>query len=590
MGIGMRKLFGGKESPPPSLPPSPPPAPVEEEAAEDEEVEHTVASEEVGQEATAAVSAEEEVEENDEEEEDTAPDADTAENNEAGDGEETSATAVEAAAVKEEQETLAKHLRYDYVLVGAGTASYAALKEILERDPDASVLLIGDEEVEPYMRPPLTKDVWIQPAGNDTASSFMYHHNGKRLSLRYHTNRWYDKLENVDTMFGMAVKSVNPNAKMLVLDNKQSTVVSFDKCLLATGARQVVPSSITVKDDAAERVSFFQTVGDFGRVQDVVDAGGRVVVVGDGLVASELACSIVKRGADSGAEAVQVTQEAGVLRASLPPYLSDCATKKVGESGVKVVTGVPVSTVDTAGDKVVVVLDNGERLLADLVVLAAAESPNVDFGAGVLEVDHESGGFVVNQELQARSGVFAAGDVASFYDSALGRRRLSHYDHAYESGIVAGRNMTGDSQAYAYQPMHWGQLGDLEFYSVGACDAEPYNTVAFWAKPPEKHRLPMEAEPGQEYKRGVIYYLRPDNVVMGVLLWGMRPKSSDLESMRRLIYKNSQPFYHVDQLKDRITLQDWTDEEYEAALGPPVEADPEAPSENTSEAEAAESE
>ena len=133
--------------------------------------------------------------------------------------------------------------------------------------------------------------------------------------------------------------------------------------------------------------------------------------------------------------------------------------------------------------------------------------------------------------------------------------------------------MTGDSQPYAYQPMSWSILGDMEMYSVGECLAEPSNTIAFWAKPPEMHRLEMDPEREHEYNRGVLYYLRPDNRLAGVLLWGMRPKSTELEGMRSLLYRNYHPYFHMDQLKDRITLQDWSDEEYEEALGSPVEAD-----------------
>lgn len=591
-GMLLRRQFGGNSEPdaPPS-PPSPPPPPptaieevTEGETADGESSNSPTIDVTVSPAANAEVeaTAEEEGEEETDgepQESDTKSLTDVEEQQSITERKEpTSESSVGSLLTSEgeaeEGELKEKYLHYDYVLVGAGTASYAALKEILERDPSASVLIVGEEEVEPYMRPPLTKDVWKQEANNDTASSLLYVHSGKRLSLRYHTNRWYDRLENVHTMFGMTVKSLNPNAKMLVLNNKNMTVVSFEKCLLATGSSQVIPSDVEVAEDAKASVSFYQTINDFARVQEVVNSGGRVVVVGDGLVASELSSSLVTRGSKTGAEVVQITQEAGLLRASLPPYLSDCATKKVEMAGVKVVTNSPVSSIEALEGRPVVVLDSGERVDADLVVMAAAESPNVEFGAAYLEVDQQSGGFVVNQELQARSGIYAAGDVASFYDSALGRRRLSHYDHAYESGIVAGRNMTGDSQAYAYQPMHWGQIGDLEFYSVGACHAEPFRTLAFWSKPPEKHRLAMVAEPGQDYKRGVIYYLREDNVVMGVLLWGMRPKSSDLEAMRRLIYKNNQPYYHADQLKDRITLQDWSDEEYELALGPPSEVDP----------------
>ncbi len=48
-----------------------------------------------------------------------------------------------------------------YVLVGAGTASFAAAKAIRKRDPTAKILIIGEESYSPYSRPPLSKQLWL---------------------------------------------------------------------------------------------------------------------------------------------------------------------------------------------------------------------------------------------------------------------------------------------------------------------------------------------------------------------------------------------------------------------------------------------
>lgn len=47
-----------------------------------------------------------------------------------------------------------------YLLIGGGTASYAAMKAIQEREPSAGILLISEEDYIPYMRPPLSKEMW----------------------------------------------------------------------------------------------------------------------------------------------------------------------------------------------------------------------------------------------------------------------------------------------------------------------------------------------------------------------------------------------------------------------------------------------
>ena len=51
---------------------------------------------------------------------------------------------------------------------------------------------------------------------------------------------------------------------------------------------------------------------------------------------------------------------------------------------------------------------------------------------------------VVNADLESRSNIFVAGDITSYHDTVLGRRRVEHYDHAVASGRRAGLNMIGE--------------------------------------------------------------------------------------------------------------------------------------------------
>lgn len=97
---------------------------------------------------------------------------------------------------------------------------------------------------------------------------------------------------------------------------------------------------------------------------------------------------------------------------------------------------------------------------ADHIITAIGISPNTQLARKAnLEIDPTNGGILVNAELEARTNVFVAGDVASFYDGVLGRRRVEHHDHAILSGRVAGKNMTGAHRPYTQQSMFWSDLG-----------------------------------------------------------------------------------------------------------------------------------
>jgi programmed cell death 8 (apoptosis-inducing factor) len=142
-----------------------------------------------------------------------------------------------------------------------------------------------------------------------------------------------------------------------------------------------------------------------------------------------------------------------------------------------------VST-DKESGKTVINLDNGESLSVDHVVVAIGIEPRVDLARDAgLEIDEKRAGVVVNAELEARSDVYAAGDMVSFHDVQLGRRRIEHHDHAVLSGRHAGENMVANSaRAYNHQSMFWSDLGpEIGYEAVGLIDSQ-LSTVSVWAK------------------------------------------------------------------------------------------------------------
>lgn len=157
---------------------------------------------------------------------------------------------------------------------------------------------------------------------------------------------------------------------------------------------------------------------------------------------------------------------------------------------------------------------------------------------GDLEIDPKTKGITVNAELAARSDVYAAGDVASYHDVYLGRRRVEHHQHAVLSGKVAGKNMTGARVPYLHLPLFWSDLGSIGYEAVGSLDAS-LETVGVWEKPEG------------DFRKGIVYYL-DDNQVVGVLMWNLFGKGDDA---RRLI-KGGKEFPDRTKLKTAISLEE----------------------------------
>ncbi|XP_038845872.1 apoptosis-inducing factor 1, mitochondrial isoform X2 [Salvelinus namaycush] len=447
-----------------------------------------------------------------------------------------------------------------YLLIGGGTASFAAARSIRARDPGARVLIITDEPDLPYMRPPLSKELWFSddPSVVDTLRFKQW--NGKERSIYFQPPSFYispQDLEKVENG-GVAVLTGKKVVHMDVRGNKvtlsDNTEISYDKCLIATGG---VPRNLQVIERAGEevtkRTTLFRKVEDFKALDKVSRDTKSITIIGGGFLGSELACALGRRSADSDLEVIQMFPEKGNMGKVLPEYLSNWTTAKVKSEGVMVITEALVKAVSFKDGKVEIKLKDGRLVKTDHIVAAVGLEPSVELAKSAgLEVDSDFGGFRVNAELQARSNIWVAGDAACFYDIRLGRRRVEHHDHAVVSGRLAGENMTGANKPYWHQSMFWSDLGpDVGYEAIGIVDSS-LPTVGVFAKATAKDtpkaateksgtgirsesetegtasspvasstpEPPPVPERKDNYGKGVIFYLR-DKVVVGIILWNV---------------------------------------------------------------------
>nr|XP_046160119.1 LOW QUALITY PROTEIN: apoptosis-inducing factor 1, mitochondrial [Oncorhynchus gorbuscha] len=447
-----------------------------------------------------------------------------------------------------------------YLLIGGGTASFAAARSIRARDPGARVLIITDEPDLPYMRPPLSKELWFSddPSVVDTLRFKQW--NGKERSIYFQPPSFYvspQDLEKVENG-GVAVLTGKKVVHMDVRGNKvtlsDDTEISYDKCLIATGG---IPRNLQVIERAGEevtkRTTLFRKVEDFKALDKVSRDTKSITIIGGGFLGSELACALGRRSADSDLEVIQMFPEKGNMGKVLPEYLSNWTTAKVKSEGVAVITEALVKAVSFKDGKVEIKLKDGRVVKTDHIVAAVGLEPSVELAKSAgLEVDSDFGGFRVNAELQARSNIWVAGDAACFYDIRLGRRRVEHHDHAVVSGRLAGENMTGANKPYWHQSMFWSDLGpDVGYEAIGIVDSS-LPTVGVFAKATAKDtpkaateksgtgirsesetegtasspvasstpEPPSSPEQKDNYGKGVIFYLR-DKVVVGIILWNV---------------------------------------------------------------------
>ncbi|EDW03868.1 putative apoptosis-inducing factor 1, mitochondrial isoform X2 [Drosophila grimshawi] len=444
-----------------------------------------------------------------------------------------------------------------YLIVGGGTAAFSAFRAIKSNDARAKVLMISNEYRKPYMRPPLSKELWYTPNPNeDPIKDYRFKQwTGSERSLYFEPDEFFVDPEKLDESVnggiavaqGFAVKKIDAQNRIATLNDGYQ--IGYDVCLIATGC---APKNLPMFHDTApsvrEKVMVYRTPDDFDRLRRYAKEKRSITIVGNGFVGSELACSLAHYSRhNNGGKIYQVFPEKGNMSRVLPNYLSTWTTRKVQAQGVCVIPEASIKSATRDDSQLKLELNNGMSVLSDIVVVCVGCSPNTAMaGPSKLEVDRTLGGFVVNAELEARRNLYVAGDACCFYDPLLGRRRVEHHDHSVVSGRLAGENMTGAKKPYQHQSMFWSDLGpEIGYEGIGLVDSS-LPTVGVFALPsPNDKRAvnhteavvdttssdrvkiigdgtEMSCDPSEEpnYGKGVIFYLQNDKIV-GILLWNL---------------------------------------------------------------------
>lgn len=361
---------------------------------------------------------------------------------------------------------------YRYLIIGGGLTGDAAVRGIRELDSEGSIGMISGEPYQPYTRPSLSKGLW---KGRPVEKIWR---NTQDLGAELHLGRLVTHLDA---------------KREYVLDDKGGEY-SYDKLLLATGGS---PIRLPFGDD---NIIYYRGFYDYLRLHALSERVERFLVIGGGFVGSEIAAALTSIGK----KVVMVFLEEAIGANIYPADLSQFLNEYYRGKGIEVVNKDAVASLEKHGDMITIQTRNGLSFEVDGVVAGIGIRPNMELAqqAGL----YIENGILVNQHLQtSEPHVYAAGDVANFSHSALGKRvRVEHEDNAIAMGKLAGRNMAGANESYTHVPMFYSDLFDLGYEAVGELDSKLV-TVADWDEP---------------FKKGVIYYLN-DGRIHGILLWNV---------------------------------------------------------------------
>ena len=360
---------------------------------------------------------------------------------------------------------------FDYLIVGGGMVADSAARGIRELDTSGSIGILSDDVDEPYTRPALSKKLW-------TDDEFTW----DKVPLGTADDT------GADIRLRTRATAVRPEAREV---DAAGETFSYGKLLLATGGHPV-PLPIDDRSGGARALTF-RTAEDYRHLRTLSEDVVRIAVVGGGYIGSELAAALVQNGVDT----VLIHTGAVLGDAVFPPALAERFEKLFRDAGVEIVPGSKVEAGEADADGIRLAPGGGGEVVSGLGIDVATDLAE----AAGLAVDD---GIVVDAQLRSSAdGIWAAGDVASYPDRLLGRRRVEHVDNANEMGRAVGRNLAGAGEPYTHTPYYYSAVFGIRYEAVGTLDSS-LDTVEDW----------IDAD------HGVVYYL-DDDLVVGVLLWNV---------------------------------------------------------------------
>lgn len=335
------------------------------------------------------------------------------------------------------------------LVVGAGQAGLALVTSLRERGDDRRIVLVGDESLPPYERPPLSKAYLMgRQAGVD---------------LVFHGPEWFDE-HAIELVSADAVTTLEREADGGTATTASGRVIEFSRLALATGS---VNRALPVDGTGLDGVHSLRTVADADALAAALHSTGHLVVVGGGFIGLEVAAAARELGVD--VTVVELGER--LLGRAASAELSEFYRRAHERRGVRVLLGTSVTRLaGEAGSVTGVELSDGQLLEAGAVLVAVGAAARTDL-AEALGLELADGIVVDEHALTSDGRTVAVGDCTTtpnpYVRGVPGHVRLESVQHATDHARAAAATLLGDPAAYGDVPWFWSDQGDLKLKICG---------------------------------------------------------------------------------------------------------------------------
>jgi 3-phenylpropionate/trans-cinnamate dioxygenase ferredoxin reductase subunit len=403
-----------------------------------------------------------------------------------------------------------------YVVIGNGIAGQTCAEELRKMDADASIVMIAAERHPLYNRVALPRYLRGQVRREKVLMRTVEDYAARGLDINFET--W--------------ATEIDVNAKVVHTNRDQK--FPYDALLVASGGRPKPPP--WPGSDQVTNALGFQTLDDTDAIIEKADAAERVLVMGGSFIGYELAEGVSFR---QKAKLTWIMRGPWFLRYVLDDEGGQLCRQMGEAQGVQFIVGDEVQKFSRTNGRFLAETVNGRKVEFDLLT----------YGVGLdyyTEPVRNTGielnkGIVTDAKLRTNApDVYAAGDIAVFYDLMVGRHnQMGTWDNAEAHGKVAARNMAG---------------GDEDFF-----DVPTYTTTMFGSTLAVMGVTP-DVQPDLESVRTFSYeekfyrklFFKDDKLVGAIMIGPPKGRKKLIEIMRsrQVIERPKQDLLDPANLKD----------------------------------------
>ncbi|MEH1847725.1 MAG: FAD-dependent oxidoreductase [Nostoc sp.] len=328
-----------------------------------------------------------------------------------------------------------------FVILGAGAAGAHAAEALRVAGYQGRIVMITQDDRLPYDRTKLTKDYFIGKTSSE------------EMPLR---SPDFYKEHAIEVLLNKQVKQVQTTAKAITFTDSASSSdagasgdsLTYDALLVATGGK---PRQLDIPGADLQNILTLRSFDDTDRILTLSKQKGQAVVIGSSFIGMETAAGLSQHGL----KVTVISPDSVPFKKTLGEEIGKLFQQVHEENGVSFKLGRKAVQFEGSDKVEAVILDNGDRLKADIVIVGIGVQPATDFLEGI-DLHPKDGSVVVDEYLRAADGIYAAGDIARYPDWRTSESlRVEHWRVAAQQGRIAAHNMAGKAVKFRGLPLFW---------------------------------------------------------------------------------------------------------------------------------------